>query len=226
MELTFYGHACFSVKAGGKDILFDPFISGNEKATAIDIDSIPADFMLITHGHADHMADAIPIAKRTGAKVVSNYEIVVHLGGQGVENGHPMNHGGKWKFDFGTAKYVNAVHSSSFADGSYAGQPGGFILETGDGNFYYSGDTALTYDMKLFGAQHDLDFAVLPIGDNFTMGIDDAVMAAEFVNVKKVVGVHYDTFGYIVIDHEAAKAAFAAKGIELLLPGIGETITV
>lgn len=223
MNITFYGHACFGIEINGKSILFDPFISPNELAKGIDIDSIKADYILVSHGHEDHVADVATIAKNTGAKIVSNFEIVTWFGKQGLENGHPMNHGGQWKFDFGTVKYVNAVHSSVLPDGSNGGNPGGFVIESSEGNFYYAGDTALTMDMQLIGRMHKLDFAILPLGDNFTMGVDDAVVASEFINCKKIVGMHYDTFGYIVIDKEAAKAKFADAGAELILLDIGTT---
>ena len=225
MKITFYGHACFQVALEGATLLFDPFISPNEKAKDINLDEIQADWILVSHGHQDHVADVAHIAKNTGAKVISNYEIVTWFGNQGIE-GHPMNHGGKWQFDFGTVKYVNAVHSSVLPDGTYGGNPGGFIVETKEGDFYYSGDTALTYDMKLIGEYHRLDFAMLCIGDNFTMGVDDAVIAADFIRCEKIIGMHYDTFGYIVIDHAEAKRKFAAKGRELTLLDIGESMKV
>lgn len=224
MNLTFYGHSCFSVEIKGKTILFDPFISGNELAKNIDIDKIKADYILISHGHEDHVLDVERIVKNTGAKIVSNFEIINWFAKKGIENGHPMNHGGKWTFDFGTIKYVNAVHTSSMPDGSYGGNPGGFVIESEEGNFYFAGDTALTMDMKLIGMQFGIDFCVYPIGDNFTMGYEDAVMAAEFVNCDRVVGVHYDTFGYIEIDKDKAKKEFEANGKDLILPKIGETI--
>ncbi len=223
MELTFYGHACFSVKTQNKTILFDPFISPNPKAAHIDVATLAADYILLSHGHEDHVADAENIAKRTGAKLVSNFEIVSWYEKKEIENVHPMNHGGKWKFDFGTVKYTNAVHSSMLPDGSYGGNPGGFIVNT-DKSFYYSGDTALTMDMKLIGNTEKLDFAVLPIGDNFTMGIEDAITAAEFINCNKIIGVHYDTFGYIEINKNEAIDKFKSRGKELILPEIGETI--
>lgn len=227
MNLTFYGHACFSVEIQGKKILFDPFISGNELAKSIDISKIEADYILISHGHQDHILDVEAIAKRTGAKLVSNYEIINWFAAKGLENGHPMNIGGKWKFDFGTVRYVNAIHTSSMPDGSYGGNPGGFVIESEDGNFYYSGDTALTYDMKLIPLTcAKIDFCVFPIGDNFTMGFNDAVSAAEFVNCERVIGVHYDTFGFIKIDKEKAKKEFNRNGKELILPTIGETISL
>lgn len=227
MNLTFYGHSCFSVEIKGKKILFDPFISANELAKDIDINKIEADYILITHGHEDHVLDVEAIAKRTGAKLVSNYEIINWFAAKGLENGHPMNHGGKWQFDFGVVRYVNAVHTSSMPDGSYGGNPGGFVIESEEGNFYFSGDTALTYDMKLIPlTAAKIDFCVFPIGDNFTMGYQDAVTAAEFVNCERVVGVHYDTFGYIEIDKEKAKHEFERNGKDLILPKIGETISL
>ncbi|TDH25568.1 metal-dependent hydrolase [Segetibacter sp. 3557_3] len=226
MKFSYYGHSCFSVEIAGKNILFDPFITPNELARNIDIDTIQADFIFLSHGHADHIADCEAIAKRTGAKVVCAFEVHEWLNGKGVSNTHPMNTGGKWKFDFGTVKCVVAHHSGGLPDGSYGGNPLGFVFITNDGNFYYAGDTALTLDMQLIPRWAKIDFSVLPIGDNFTMDIADAVVAAEFVNTAKVIGVHYDTFGYIKIDTEKAKAEFEAAGKMLLLPGIGETIDI
>ena len=204
--------------------MFDPFISPNELAKKIDVTKINADYILVSHGHEDHIADAIAIAKRTNAKVVSNYEIVTWLGSKGVSNGHPMNHGGWRAFDFGRVKYVGAIHSSVLPDGTYGGNPGGFIIESKAGSFYYSGDTALTWDMKLIPEYANLDFALLPVGDNFTMGIDDAIKASDFIQCNKIIGLHYDTFGFIVIDHQKAVRKFKDAGKELTLMKIGQTI--
>lgn len=226
MQLTFYGHSCFSVNTEGVNLLFDPFISPNELAKQVDVNKINCDYVLISHGHEDHLADAESILKRTKATVVSNYEIAMWYVAKGIEKYHPMNFGGSWKFDFGTVKFVKAEHSSVLPDGTYGGNPGGFVVKTNQGNFYYAGDTALNYDMKLIGEYEKLDFAVLPIGDNFTMGIDDAIRAAEFINCNKIVGVHYDTFPYIKINKEEAIKKFAAAGKELILLAIGETITI
>ena len=226
MKITFYGHASFGVEINGKHLLFDPFISPNPKASEIDINTIPADYILISHGHQDHVADVEAIARRTGATLVSNFEIISWFAEKGLDKGHPMNHGGKWNFDFGTVKYVNAVHSSKLPDGSGGGNPGGFVIESSEGNFYYSGDTALHYDMKLLGEFHKLDFAFLCMGDNFTMGVEDAVIASNFVNVSRVFGMHYDTFGYIEINHNDAKAKFKNAGKELLLLNIGESTSI
>lgn len=223
MKITFYGHASLGIQIDDVNILVDPFISPNEKASEIDINSLKADYILVTHAHQDHIVDVEAIAKRTKAVVVSNFEIVNHYEKLGIE-GHPMNHGGKWDFEFGTLKYVNAVHTSSFPDGSYGGQPGGFVLESEHKNIYIAGDTALTFDMKLIPLQTKLDLAILPIGDNFTMGVDDAILASDFVECDKVLGCHYDTFGYIEIDHEEAKRKFFEKNKDLMLLEIGEHI--
>jgi L-ascorbate metabolism protein UlaG (beta-lactamase superfamily) len=221
MKVTYYGHACFAAEVGTKTLLFDPFISGNELAKGVDKGSVPADYILISHAHFDHVADAADIARRTGATVISNYEVIVWLGKQGLEKLHPLNHGGGHNFDFGRVKFVNAVHSSSLPDGTYGGNPGGFVIESAEGNFYYSGDTALTMDMKLIGESTRLTFAVLPIGDEFTMGIDDAIKAADFVGCNQVLGIHFNTFAPITIDAGGAVAKFKAAGkqLHLLRPG-------
>src|SRR6188508_3138323 len=226
MKFTYYGHACFSVEAGGKTLLFDPFITPNPLARGIDSDKIAADFILVSHGHGDHVADVIDIAKRTGATVITSYEVGTWFEGKGAKKVQAMNHGGAAKMDFGRVKLTSAIHSSSMPDGSYGGNPCGFVIESSDGNFYYSGDTALTFDMKLVGEGSNLHFAVFPIGDFFTMGIGDALRAADFVGVKKLVGVHYDTFPPIKLDHEAAQKAAQSAGKKLLLPAIGETIEI
>ncbi|HWQ92955.1 MAG TPA: metal-dependent hydrolase [Clostridia bacterium] len=223
MKVTYYGHACFGVRIGKSDLLFDPFITPNQLAANIALQSVPANYILISHGHADHMADAQAIAKRTHATIISNFEITLWLEKNGVQSTHPMNHGGGFQFDFGRVQFVNAIHSSSLPDGAYGGNPGGFVIQSPEGNFYYSGDTALTLDMQLIGESVKLNFAVLPIGDNFTMGIDDAVKAAGFVNCDRVLGVHYDTFPPIKIDRQHAMDRFKAAGKALTLLSPGET---
>lgn len=226
MTFTYYGHSCFSIEVNGKKLLFDPFISGNELARNIEVNSIEADYILVSHGHMDHTLDLVPIASRTGAKVICAWEIYSWLGKQGIDNVHPMNTGGQWKFDFGTVKCVTAHHSSGLPDGSYGGNPMGFIVTTGDKNIYYSGDTALTMDMQLIPTWATIDVAIMPLGDNFTMGPDDAVRAAKMVQCPKIVGVHYDTFGFIKIDHNNTNELFTRNGLSLLLPQIGETISI
>lgn len=165
MKVSYYGHACFAVEINGLSLLFDPFISPNEMAKNIDVSKINADFIFISHGHEDHVADAVSIAKRTGAKVVANWEIFSWLGKNGIGNAHPMNTGGKVKFETITVKCTHAVHSSSLPDGSYGGNPMGFIIEAEREKFYYSGDTALTMDMKLIGEYDKPKIAFLPLGE-------------------------------------------------------------
>ncbi|MBA3901591.1 MAG: metal-dependent hydrolase [Bacteroidetes bacterium] len=224
MKITFYGHSCFGVEINGKHIVFDPFISPNPLAHKIDINTIPCDYILISHGHEDHIADAISLAKRTGAMVVSNYEVITWLSKQGVENTHPMNTGGKWIFDFGKVKCVAAEHSSSMPDGSYGGCAMGFLLETTEGDFYYAGDTALMYDMKLIGDYRQINFSMLPIGDNFTMSIENAIIASDFIKCNTVIGMHYNTMDSIKINNEDAIQKFDNAGKKLILMEIGETL--
>lgn len=224
MNITYYGHSCFGVEVNGKHLLFDPFISPNELANTIDVNTVKADYILISHGHQDHIEDTESVAKRTGAKVICNWEISVWLEKKGVENIRPMNIGGKVKLDFGNVKCVVAQHSSSLPDGSYGGNPMGFVIESTEGNFYYAGDTALTYDMKLIGDYRSINFAFLPIGDNFTMGVDNAMIACDFIKCNDIIGMHYDTFGYIVIDKEQAVSKFMQAGKKLTLLEIGSTL--
>ncbi|TPN88715.1 metal-dependent hydrolase [Aquimarina algicola] len=224
MKITFYGQNTLLIQIDNTIVLVDPFISGNPLSKdSIDISTIKADYILLTHAHQDHVLDAEAIAKNNNAIIVSNYEIAMYYQKRGIEV-HPMNHGGTWGFDFGKVKYVNAIHTSSFEDGTYGGQPGGFIIEGEHKTIYIAGDTALTMDMKLIPLSHTLDLAILPIGDNFTMGIDDAIIASDFVECDKILGVHYDTFGYIEIDHDEAKKKFFEKNKDLMLLNIGESI--
>ena len=226
MKITYYGHSSFGAEINGKYLLFDPFISPNPLAHNIDITTIKADYILVSHGHEDHVADLVSIAKRTEAKVICSYEIHLWLLSKGVTNTHPMNIGGKAKFEFGNVKCVIAIHSSVLPDGTYGGNPMGFIVESSAGNFYFAGDTALTYDMKLIGDYRKIDFAMLPIGDNFTMGPDNAIIASEFIKCKKIIGMHYDTFPPIKIHKEEAVNKFVKAGKELILMGIGSTQTI
>ena len=223
MKITFYGHASLGIEVGGKHIIVDPFITGNPQAAAIDINTLKADYILLTHAHGDHVLDVEAIATRTNAVIVSNAEITSYYAKQGL-NAHPMNHGGSWKFDFGKVKYVNAIHSSSFPDGSYGGNPGGFVIECEHKNIYIAGDTALTMDMKLIPLRTKLDLAILPIGNNFTMDVEDAIIASDFVECDKILGYHFDTFGYIEINKEESIRKFFDKGKDLMLLGIGESI--
>jgi L-ascorbate metabolism protein UlaG (beta-lactamase superfamily) len=224
MNITYYGHSCFGVEINEKKIVFDPFITPNELSKNIDVNSIQADYILISHGHADHIADAVFIAQRTNATVICNYEIGVWLEKKGVENIHSMNIGGKVKLDFGNVKCVVAQHSSGLPDGTYGGNPMGFVIESNRGNFYYAGDTALTYDMKLIGNYRAIDFAFLPIGDNYTMGVDNAIIACDFIQCNQIIGMHYDTFESIKINKTEAISKFERAGKKLNLMAIGETL--
>ncbi len=224
MKFTYYGHSCFLVETGGYKILFDPFISPNELTKGIvDAEKVEADFILVSHGHGDHVADLVSIGKRTGAKVIGGYEVVSWAQKLGVENAHPLNFGSA-NFEFGKLHFLPAWHSSTLPDGSSGGAPGGFLLHGPEKKFYYSGDTCLMMDMQLIPRYAKLDFAILPVGGNFTMDAEDAVIAAEFIQCDKIIGVHFDTFGYIKVDHEKIKDIFRAKGKTLILPEIGETI--
>jgi L-ascorbate metabolism protein UlaG (beta-lactamase superfamily) len=226
MNITFYGHSCFGIEINGKKVLFDPYVKDNLLAKNIDVNSIEADYILISHGHNDHLADAESIAKRTKAKVICNWEISKWLEKKEVENIHAMNIGGKVKLDFGNVKCVSAQHSSGLPDGSYGGNPMGFVIESSEGNFYYAGDTALSYDMKLIGDYRKIDFAFLPVGDNYTMGIDNAIIACDFIKCDNIIGMHYDTFEQIKIDKPEAKSKFARAGKKLTLMEIGQTLTL
>ena len=223
MKITFYGHASIGITIADIHIIVDPFISANPKASHIDINSLEADYILLTHAHQDHILDVESIAKRTNAVIVSNAEIATYYGKKGFQS-HPMNHGGSWNFEFGNLKYVNAIHSSSFPDGTYGGNPGGFVIEGERKNIYIAGDTALTMDMKLIPMRTNLDLAILPIGNNFTMDIEDAIIASDFVECDKILGYHFDTFGYIEINKDQAIKKFFDKGKDLMLLNIGDCI--
>lgn len=226
MKITFLGHASLLIEVNDHRLLVDPFITANEKASGkVNIESLKPHFILLTHAHQDHTLDVEAIAKSSGAIIVSNYEIAMYYQEMGFTV-HPMNHGGNWSFDFGTLKYVNAIHTSSFADGTYGGQPGGFILSTSSKTIYIAGDTALTMDMQLIKSNFNLDLAILPIGDNFTMGINDAIIASDFVGCPRILGYHYDTFGYIEIDHSKAIDQFGKANKELILLEIGASLEV
>ena len=224
MKITYFGHACFLVEIDDVALLFDPFITGNELAKDVKIETIKPDYILISHGHFDHIQDAVVIGKQSNAKVIANYEITTWLTQQGLTYCFPLNIGGSWVFDFAKIKYVYAAHSSTLPDGSNGGAPGGFLIETNDKNFYFAGDTGLTSDMKLIGDYKQIDFAFLPIGDNFTMGIDNAILCSEFIKCNQIIGMHFDTFEYIKIDKSLALERFTKAGKNLKLMSIGESI--
>jgi L-ascorbate metabolism protein UlaG (beta-lactamase superfamily) len=226
MKITFYGHACFGIETGSLSILIDPFISPNERAKKISIGELKADYILLSHGHEDHVADALSIAQKNESTIVSNFEIVSWYASQGHSKGHPMNIGGSKDFGEFSVKYVNAVHSSVLPDGTYGGNPGGFIIKANGKCIYFAGDTALSMDMKLLGDFERLDAAILPIGDNFTMGIEDACIASDFIQCDNIIGMHFDTFPYIEIDHNYALDYFKKRNKELILLDIGENLNL
>ncbi len=202
VTITSHGHSTFTIDSDGTKLLIDPFFTGNPlaKITAADVE---ADFILVSHGHDDHTGDLVEVAKRTGALVIANFEIVGWLGNQGVENVHPLHIGGGNQFPFGRCKMTIAHHGSGLPDGSYGGNPAGFLLSFNNGTtVYYAGDTALTYDMKWL-ADYAVDVAILPVGDNFTMGPDDAIKAVQLIKPQTVIPCHYDTWPYIDIDVKA-----------------------
>jgi len=224
MKITFLGHASLQIEVSGKKLLVDPFISANPKASHINLDELKPDYILLTHAHQDHTLDVEFILQNNpNSVVVCNAEMATYYLSKGYK-AHMMNHGGSWKFDFGTVKYVNAIHSSSFADGTYGGNPGGFVIESEHKNIYIAGDTALSMDMKLIPMRTKLDLAILPIGDNFTMDVKDAIIASDFVECNKILGIHFDTFGLIEINHDEAKRKFFDAGKDLMLLEIGQSI--
>lgn len=225
MKFTYYGQSCFALETENKKLLFDPFITHNPLAKHIDVKAIEADYILVSHGHGDHVADLVELAKQTGATVIAVPEIIDWVQKQGVEKAHPMNFG-KFTFDWGTVRMVVATHSSSLPDGSYAGNPAGFVLEVDGKQIYFAGDTGLTLEMKILAEIYNLDYAILPIGGNYTMDVDDALIATKYINCNKVIGVHYNTFPVIEIDTKLAVDKFSRENKTLLLPAIGESITL
>ncbi len=208
LKITYYGHSTLAIQADGVNLLVDPFLAPNNPLAPVTADALMADFILQTHGHGDHIADTVSVAKRTGAQVICNFEIANWLQAQGVDNVHAMYLGGAFTFPFARVKMTIAHHGSGLPDGSYGGNPAGFLINFNEGHdVYISGDTALTYDMKLIGESGGVDLAILCIGDNFTMGPEDAIVAAQFVKAKHVIPVHYNTWPVIAVD----AAAFAKK---------------
>jgi L-ascorbate metabolism protein UlaG (beta-lactamase superfamily) len=201
-RVQWLGHACVLVESDGRKILIDPFLTGNPAAVATAGD-VAADFILVSHGHGDHVGDTIDIARRTGATVVANYEISEWLRGKGLGNVHGQQHGGAHIFSFGRVKLTLAFHGSVLPDGTYGGNPCGFLLYLNDKKrIYDAADTGLFGDMKLIGEER-IDLAILPIGDNYTMGPDDALRAVKLIKPKKVLPIHYNTWDLIAQDAEA-----------------------
>ncbi|KTR26446.1 metal-dependent hydrolase [Exiguobacterium indicum] len=227
MKLTYHGQSTVTIETNGHHLIIDPFFSGNEKATT-NPDDVKADFILLTHAHADHMLDAERIAKATGATIIATHELATYLSFKGL-NVHPMNLGGQFEFPFGKVKMTQAFHSSSIIDEekqtiTYMGMPAGFLLTIEGKEIYHAGDTALFGDLALYGAHHEIDLAFLPIGDNFTMGPDDALIAADMLQAKAVVPIHYDTFDLIKQDANAFCEKIEAQGQTGHPLAIGESL--
>lgn len=223
--LTWYGHSAFRLDVGDDVVLIDPFLTDNAYAP-VSAEEVGADYILITHGHGDHVGDAVSIAQRTGALVISNFEICNWLQAQGVDRVHPQHIGGGYSHPFGYLKLTIAHHGSSLPDGSCGGNPAGLLLTTDDKKLYFAGDTGLFYSMCLIG-EEGVDLAVLPIGDNFTMGPDDALRAVQLIEPQTVVPVHYDTFEVIQQDPYAwAERVKAETSTEAIVLHPGESYTV
>lgn len=217
-RLTWYGHATLGIETDGYKLLIDPFFTDNPSASTT-ADAVPADFILVSHGHSDHVGDTVALAARTGATVITNFEIANWFGAQGVEKVHPQHLGGGFQHPFGYLKLTLALHGSALPDGSYGGNPAGFLLTTNDGKkIYMAQDTGLFGDMQLIGDE-GIDLAVIPIGDNFTMGPDDALKAVKFLRPKAVIPIHYNTWDVIAQNPsgwaERVEAETQAKAIVL-----------
>ncbi len=224
VKITYHGHSCFTIRTDSVDLLTDPFLTGNEMAD-VKPEQLHPDYILISHAHGDHLGDAVPIAQRSGAQVISNFEIANYMERHQI-TANQMHIGGARQYPFGKVKLTIAHHGSSFPDGSYGGNPCGFLLWLDGMVLYFAGDTALTYDMKLYG-EEGIDVAMLPIGDNFTMGPEDAVKAVQFLEPKQAILMHYNTWGLITQDAEAVANAIRqqTKSQPVLLKP-GETLTV
>ncbi|CAI8893532.1 conserved hypothetical protein [Brevibacillus sp. IT-7CA2] len=227
LDIRFHGHSSVQVTSEGHSIMIDPFISGSPVA-ATKLEDISVQYILLTHGHQDHILDAVELAKKNDATIVATHELATYLSWQGVKT-ISMNLGGSVKLPFGKVKMTQAFHSSGVVLDDekqivYMGMPGGFVIELGGKTIYHAGDTGLFGDMKLIGERHNIDLAFLPIGDVFTMGPEDALVAAEWVQADIVVPIHYDTFPPIKQDGEAFVAELAEKDIRGKALKPGETL--
>jgi L-ascorbate metabolism protein UlaG (beta-lactamase superfamily) len=201
VKFTYYGHSCFLLDDGKYKVLADPFLTGNPLA-AIEAEQVACDYILVSHAHGDHLGDAAVIARRTGAMVLAIPEVLELCQEQAGEiQGHGMNLGGSVKLPFGKVRMTLALHSSGVAGGVACG----FVIQIGGVDVYFAGDTALFHDMKLIGRKEPIDYALLPIGDNFTMGLEDAALAAQWLNARNVIPIHYNTWPVIRQDAERYK---------------------
>ncbi|MGE5250394.1 MAG: metal-dependent hydrolase [Bacteroidota bacterium] len=225
-KITWHGHSAFGVETGGYKILIDPYFTDNPVADT-QADALQADFILVSHGHFDHVGDTLEIAKRTGATVISNFEIVGWYAKQGVEKTHGQHIGGGHMHPFGYLKFTLALHGSGLPDGSDGGNPVGFLLATNDGKkIYFAQDTGLFSDMKLIG-EEGLDLALIPIGDNFTMGPHDALRAVKFLQPKVVIPIHYNTWELIAQDAKAwGEQVRSETGVQVAVLEPGETYSL
>ncbi|MCA9996377.1 MAG: metal-dependent hydrolase [Anaerolineales bacterium] len=226
VQITFHGHATFSLDVNGTKLVVDPFFAGNSPVATRSVAEVEADYILLTHGHGDHIADAVPLAQRTGATVIANFEIAGWLGGKGVDKIHAQHIGGGYNHPFGRVKMTIAFHGSGLPDGSYGGNPGGFLLSVDGKNIYIAGDTALYSDMALIG-EAGIDVAILPIGDNFTMGPDDALRAIKYLNPKVAIPCHYNTWPPIAQDaHAWAARVEAETSTKVVVMGVEDSYEV
>jgi L-ascorbate metabolism protein UlaG (beta-lactamase superfamily) len=223
VKVTFIGHSCFLLDNGIQKILIDPYISKSPVAKASD-DQKKADFILVTHGHGDHLGDAIDLAKSTGAMIIANFELSEYCSGKGVKNVHSLHIGGGYSFPFGSVKMTIAHHGSGVGnDLSYGGPPAGFIVRVDGKVIYHAGDTGLFLDMKLIGELDKIDLALLPIGGNFTMDVPDAVKAVEFLQPRKAIPMHYNTSELIKADPNDFVSRIKSFGVEGIILNPGET---
>ena len=226
LQLTFLGHSCVYATDGTYKLIIDPFLSGNPQAT-VSPDEIDVDYILVTHGHGDHLGDAVAIAKRTGATIIAPNELANWVANKGAD-AHNMHIGGAYNFEFGRVKLTIAHHGSAAGESGleYTGNPCGFIFTMGGKTIYHAGDTGLFLDMKLIGEIDPIDVAFLPIGDNFTMGIDDAVRAVGFLNPKVAIPIHYNTWEVIAADPEEFKKKLDGTGVEVVIVKPNESIQI